>query len=353
MLSSLTANAQFGDVLRKAAQKAAQKTTEKLTDKAAEKAADAIEKELDKSKAKNAPAENNAEAEQATYASIMAQMPDLPTVQQLVNYKEAELNEQSLKLMVSPVTSFQTKLLGLSVQAVSLTTSSADSAQIVDAAYKNAQLATGLTREELDELAALPEDQQQAYLQAHYKQGTAEAALLQQAADASKYLEPIQPIIDRWETFNKTIDQLYSQTESQCKEIYKKYAGQLSKATGKDRNKTLIKYYSEIAPLMRTAVQQALKISLNEQLPACRHAGARPCRRGDRTADGAHPRTAPGHHLRPAQLPPAHRLAILHRTRPSARHTRVRRIAPHDRRCPLPVPPDAILTGGIRYIIRH
>lgn len=261
MLSSLTANAQFGDVLRKAAQKAAQKTTEKLTDKAAEKAADAIEKELDKSKAQNA------EAEQATYASIMAQMPDLPTVQQLVNYKEAELNEQSLKLMVSPVTSFQTKLLGLSVQAVSLTTSSADSAQIVDAAYKNAQLATGLTREELDELAALPEDQQQAYLQAHYKQGTAEAALLQQAADASKYLEPIQPIIDRWETFNKTIDQLYSQTESQCKEIYKKYAGQLSKATGKDRNKTLIKYYSEIAPLMRTAVQQALKIRLNEQLP--------------------------------------------------------------------------------------
>ena len=156
LLSSLTANAQFGDVLRKAAQKAAQKTTEKLTDKAAEKAADAIEKELDKSKAQNAPAENNAEAEQATYASIMAQMPDLPTVQQLVNYKEAELNEQSLKLMVSPVTSFQTKLLGLSVQAVSLTTSSADSAQIVDAAYKNAQLATGLTREELDELAALP-----------------------------------------------------------------------------------------------------------------------------------------------------------------------------------------------------
>ena len=261
MLSSLTANAQFGDVLRKAAQKDAQATTEKLTDKAAEKAADAIEKELDKSKAQNA------EAEQATYASIMAQMPDLPTVQQLVNYKEAELNEQSLKLMVSPVTSFQTKLLGLSVQAVSLTTSSADSAQIVDAAYKNAQLATGLTREELDELAALPEDQQQAYLQAHYKQGTAEAALLQQAADASKYLEPIQPIIDRWETFNKTIDQLYSQTESQCKEIYKKYAGQLSKATGKDRNKTLIKYYSEIAPLMRAAVQQALKIRLNEQLP--------------------------------------------------------------------------------------
>ena len=253
MLTAFTANAQFGDVLRKAAQKAAQKTTEKITDKAADKAADAatnaIEKELDKHK------------------TIMKQMPDLPTVQQLVSYKEAELNEQSLKLMVSPVTSFQAKILSLSMNAVSLTTSNADSAQIVDAAYKNAQLATGLTREELDHLATLPEDQQQAYLQAHYKQGTAEAALLQQAADASQYLEPLQPLIDRWDSFNSKIDQLFSQTEAKCKEIYGKYAAQLAKATGKERNKTLIKYYSETAPLLRTAVQQAMQIRLNDQLP--------------------------------------------------------------------------------------
>ena len=272
MLTAFTANAQFGDVLRKAAQKAAQKTTEKITDKAADKAADAatnaIEKELDKHKTTN----NNvndvaAESSQPTLADIMKQMPDLPTVQQLVSYKEAELNEQSLKLMVSPVTSFQTKILGLSMQIATLSTSNADSAQIVDAAYKNAQLATGLSREELDHLATLPEDQQQAYLQAHYKQGTAEAALLQQAADASQYLEPLQPLIDRWDSFNSKIDQLFSQTEAKCKEIYGKYAAQLAKATGKERNKTLIKYYSETAPLLRTAVQQAMQIRLNDQLP--------------------------------------------------------------------------------------
>ena len=272
MLSTFTANAQFGDVLRKAAQKAAQKTTEKLTDKAADKAADAasqaIENEIDKHKQKNTnTTEEATPSEQLTYASLMKQMPDLPTVQQLVSYKEAELNEQSLKLLVSPVTAFQSKIMGLSMQAVSLATANADSAQIVDAAYKNAQLATGLTREELDELAALPEDQQQAYLQAHYKNGTAESALLIQAADAAKYLEPIQPVIDRWDEFNTKIDQLFAQTESQCKEIYGKYAAQLAKTTGKDRNKTLIKYYSEIAPLMRTAVQQAMQIRLNEQIP--------------------------------------------------------------------------------------
>ena len=278
LLSSLTANAQFGDVLRKAAQKAAQKTTEKITDKAAEKAADAasqaIENEIDKHKQKNTTTNNNnnandgtTENSQPTLADIMKQMPDLPTVQQLVSYKEAELNEQTLKMMVSPVTSFQTKILSLSMKALSLTTADADSAQIVDAAYKNAQLATGLTREELDELASLPEDQQQAYLQAHYKNGTAESALLVQAADAAQYLEPLQPVIDRWEKSNTQIDQLFSQTETQCKAIYAKYTAQLAKTTGKDRNKTLIKYYSEIAPLVRAAVQQAMQIRLNDQLP--------------------------------------------------------------------------------------
>ena len=272
MLTGFNAHAQFGDVLRKAAQKAAQKTTEKLTDKAADKAADAateaIEKELAKTKKDNSSATvENTEAEQPTVASIMAQMPDLPTVQQLASYKEAELNEQSLKLLVSPVTSFQTKLLSLSMKALSLTTGNADSAQIVDAAYKNAQLATGLTREELDELASLPDDQQQAYLQAHYKGGTAEAALLNQAADAGKYLEPLQPLLDKWDSFNSQIDQLYAQTENKCKETYKKYATQLAKANDKDRNKLLIKYYTDILPQLRSTVQQALDIRLKEQLP--------------------------------------------------------------------------------------
>ena len=266
------ANAQFGDVLRKAAQKAAQKTTEKLTDKAAEKAAekaaDAIEKELDKattnSKAKSDGTETS---DQITYAALMAQTPELPTVQQLANYKDAELNEQALKLMVSPVTSFQTKLLSLSMQAATLYTNSADSAQIVDAAYKNAQMATGLSREELEHLATLPEDQQQAYIQAKKKNGTAEAALIEQAAEAGKYLEPLQPLIDRWDNINNQIDQLYAQTETKCKEIYKKHADKLAKTSDKEHNKALIKYYTEILPLVHTAVQQAMKMRLDEQLP--------------------------------------------------------------------------------------
>lgn len=262
MLSVLPANAQLGGALIKAAKKAAQKTTEKLTDKAAESASDAIVNELDKNKENNTVNE-----EQITYIELMRQLPELPTAQQLVNYKEAELNEQSLKLLVSPVTAFQTKLLNLSMQALSIPTADIDSAQLSEAAYKQAELATGLSREELEYLSTLPEDQQQAYLQKHYKKGTAESALLKQAADASEYLKPVQPLIDMWIKIDNQIDQLFNETTNHCKDIYGQYANQLAKANGKERNKTLIKYYAEIAPILLSTVKQAMEIRINEQLP--------------------------------------------------------------------------------------
>lgn len=262
MLSVLPANAQLGGALIKAAKKAAQKTTEKLTDKAAESASDAIVNELDKNKENSTVNE-----EQITYIELMRQLPELPTAQQLVNYKEAELNEQSLKLIVSPVTAFQTKLLNLSMQALSIPTADIDSAQLSEAAYKQAELATGLSREELEYLSTLPEDQQQAYLQKHYKKGTAESALLKQAADASEYLKPVQPLIDMWIKIDNQIDQLYNETTNHCKDIYGQYANQLAKANGKERNKTLIKYYAEIAPILLSTVKQAMEIRINEQLP--------------------------------------------------------------------------------------
>lgn len=266
MLTATDAQAQIGSVLRKAAQK----TTERLTDKAAEKAADAATRAIENQLDKTAPQADNptaTPADAATCASLMAQMPTLPTVQQLASYKEAEFNGQTLKMMVSPVTAFNAKLSNLSLQALTLSTANADSAQIVDAAYKNAQLATGLTREELDHLASLPDDQQQAYLQAHYKNGTAEAALLNQAADASQYLEPLQPLIDQWETLNAKIEQIHAQAETLCKDIYRQYTAQLANSSAKDRNKLLIKYYTQILPHQLAAVQQAQDVILREQLP--------------------------------------------------------------------------------------
>ena len=261
-------NAQIGGILRNAANKAAQKATEKAVDEATDKAVEAIDNELNSKKEQNAAKEEETKAEEkATVSSLMAKLPELPTVQQLVNYKSAELNEQALKMMTSPVTSFNAKVMSLSMQVLSLPMEGADSAQVVENAYKQAEAATGLSREEIDKLATMSEEEQEAYLKAHYTEGQAEAAFLQQAAEAGKYLEPLQPMIDEWSAFDNKIEKIYKDVDAQCKTIYQKYAGKLEKASDAERNSQLIKYYTEIAPLQRAAVQQVLNIRLNEQLP--------------------------------------------------------------------------------------
>jgi hypothetical protein len=143
----------------------------------------------------------------------------------------------------------------------------ADSAQVVENAYSLAQKYTGLTQEQIDYLATLPEDEQEAYLAAHYQQGQAEAALMEQAVEAGEYLEPLQPMIDKWEAAGKKADQYLSEADAQCKEIYKKYGPQKSGASEKEQIQLTLKYYQEIAPIQRTAVEKAMKVRLEEQLP--------------------------------------------------------------------------------------
>ena len=275
MLCVCGTHAQLGGALQKAAQKAVKKTTDKVIDKttdaAADAAAKAVDKEIDKYRS-NKPAGNQEQivadaAEQQTVASLMAQVPELPTVQQLVNYKTAELNEQTVKLLASPVTSYNAKLFSLSTQLLSVGTQGMDSAQLMETAYKAAEKSTGLSREELEKLSEMSDEEQEAYLKSHYKEGTYEAAVLQQAAEAGEYLKPVQPLIDQWSAVDDKVTALYKQSETRCRGIYAKYADQLSKATGKERNALLLKYYSEIVPIQREAVQQAMQLRLKEQLP--------------------------------------------------------------------------------------
>ncbi len=267
--------AQLGGALQKAAQKAVKKTTDKVIDKttdaAADAAANAVDRELDKLRSNNSadkPQQTSAEAmEEQTVASLMAQLPELPTVQQLVNYKTAELNEQTVKLLASPVTSYNAKLFNLSMQALSLGAQNVDSAQVMETAYKAAEKSTGLSREEINKLSTMSDEEQEAYLRSHYKEGTYEAAVLQQAEEAGEYLKPVQPLIDQWSAVDDKITALYKQSETRCRGIYAKYADQLSKAAGKEKNALLLKYYSEIVPIQREAVQQAMQLRLKEQLP--------------------------------------------------------------------------------------
>ena len=267
VLASVPTYAQLGSLIQKAANKTA-KVIEKKADSVANVATSALDKQFDKQRQSSQQATaQQAEEEEMSYATLMRKVPELPTAQQLCAHKEAELNEQALRLLSSAVTRFNTQVLNLSMQAVSLATNNMDSAKVVDAAYKWAQLSTGMTKEELDHLATLPEEEQEAYIRAHYKYGTAETELVQQAADASKYIEPLQPLIDKWDEVGRKADQVLEQANTVCERAYKKYSPMIEKATDKERNQLLLKYYKDIVETRRAAVQQAMKIRLEEQLP--------------------------------------------------------------------------------------
>ena len=262
--------AQLGGLLQNAAKKTTEKVTEKLADQAAEAASKALEEKMNQNqpqKPTDSRQSTASTADQLTYAGLMGQVPELPTVQQLVSHKEYELNGQTLRLLSSPVTKFSAQVTSLSMKVLSVPMEGADSAQVVENAYSLAQKYTGLTQEQIDYLATLPEDEQEAYLAAHYQQGQAEAALMEQAVEAGEYLEPLQPMIDKWEAAGKKADQYLSEADAQCKEIYKKYGPQKSGASEKEQIQLTLKYYQEIAPIQRTAVEKAMKVRLEEQLP--------------------------------------------------------------------------------------
>ena len=268
----LPANAQLGGILRRAAERTAEKAAEKAVDKAADNAQKAINDEIDKAfeSKNNESTTSNVSSKQeaeATYTSLMQQAIDeMPTAQQFANHKSYELNEQTFKLLASPVTRYLTNLTMLTTRVFSLAYQ--DSAQVIDAAYDITSNYTGLSREEIDKLAAMSEEEQEAYLKAHYNGASAEAAQIKTMTEAAEYLKPLQPTIDKWEAAGKKADQILTTAESKCKTIYAKYAERLASASNdKTRNEIKLKYYNEILPIQRQAVIDAIKLRINEQLP--------------------------------------------------------------------------------------
>ena len=272
VFGALNANAQFGSLLEKAAKKAQQKTEDKIIEKTSEKVADKVSNSIVDQidiPDSDSDAEYVESDEPLTYESLMRMLPAIPSASDMVNYKKAELNGQSFKLLTSSVLKFQMSILDLTSKVYTIPYEGADSTQIMDAAYRNAELYTGLTREEIDMLSTMSEEEQEAYLKTHYQEGQAEAVLLQQAAELGEEMEPLQPIIDRWTNCDNKIAAINDKADAQCKAIYAKYANQLAKAEGNDEayNKVLIKYYEEVAPIIRESVSQCCKVRLDEQLP--------------------------------------------------------------------------------------
>lgn len=281
LIGSVPVQAQFGNLVRKAAQKTAEKAAEKAIDNAEQKAEQAmdkgleeadkaIDKGLDKAFSNDKNSRNTTrgnELTEITYAALMKEALDMPTVQQLVDHKSYELNEQSFKLLTSPVTRYVTNLALLATQAASLSYNNIDSTQAVDMAYGAASSYTGLSREELEKLSKMTEAEQEAYLAARYANGTAEAAMLKEAEVVSKYLEPLQPTIDKWNAVSKKADGFIEEAEGRCKKVYAKYAEGIAVASDKAKNEIRLKYYTEVAPMMREAVQKAMQTRIDEQLP--------------------------------------------------------------------------------------
>ena len=197
LLLAAPAQAQLGNLMKAAAKKAAQKVVDKTVDKAAEAATNAVQQSLgldqqqQQQEPQADPQTNQTAADPSaplTYDALLAQMPALPTARQLASYKEAELNEATLRLLTNPVTTFNAKVLSLSMQALSLAYAGVDSAAVTEGAYKLAESTTGLSRQEIDKLATMSDEEQEAYLAAHYAQGTAEANLLRNAATSGTRL---------------------------------------------------------------------------------------------------------------------------------------------------------------------
>ena len=271
IIGSFTANAQFGGFLEKAAKKAQQKTEDKIIEKTSEKVADkvssSIADQIPDEPVKEPAVDEYPADEPLTYEGIMQHLKPIPTVQQMVSYKKAQLNGQGLRMLSSEMMNFQMKVLDLTGKVFEIPYQYADSAQIMDAAYKHAEMTTGLTREEIDMLSQMSEEEQEAYLTEHYHEGQAEAAIMASAMEASKYLEPLQPTIDRWSAIGDKVEKVYEDADAQCAEIYKKYVAKLDTEDEDARNQVLLKYFEEVAPIMRDAVIRAGEIRYNEQLP--------------------------------------------------------------------------------------
>lgn len=271
-LSAFSANAQLGNLLNKAAQKAGEK--------AGEAAANTVMNRLGLNSKGNNNNNNTGKGTVGTYdgkdyqysndqdrvptiQELMAQMPAMPAAAQLIDYKNAEANEMTLKMMTSPVTMFRTQMATLAVQALAVGYADMDSVRLAGLTTQY----TGLTPEEIKAMENMSDEEQEAFMMAYYQSGRADIARQKAAENTEKYAQMIADQVVLFDAVNTKIDEVYKNAHKQMKPIYEKYEKQLNNAEGKAYNRLMAEYYSKIVDMQRNAVEQAMKIRQNEQLP--------------------------------------------------------------------------------------
>lgn len=261
---SFNADAQFGNLLKKAGEKAAEKATKAVKDR--------LNGDQEQTQNNNTPNSSESNTSNSTsndddhiptLPEILAQMPTLPTAAQLADYKQAEANEKTLKMMTSPVTRFRSEVVTLAAQALASAYSNLDS----NYATLAAQRYTGLTEAEMKALENMSEEEQEAYLNNYYQSGRADEARMQAAQRVAEYAQLIEPDVKRYEAIDDKIQKIYQDSHQQMVPIYQKYADRINNAEGKDQALLLAEYYSKIVNLNRSAVEQAMQLRIKEQMP--------------------------------------------------------------------------------------
>lgn len=260
------AQAQIGGLLNKAAKKVAEKTTEKAKDSMEE----ALNKKLgtnSSSKETSTTKQNtNINSEEDTPASIqelVAQMPELPSSKQLIDYKNAEAKEMTLKMMTSPVTMFRTQVVTLMSQANALVYADFDSTTVANMTMQY----TGLTEKEIKAMENMTEEEQQAYIMAYYQSGKADEVRMKAVEKAAEYAKRTESLVEEYDRINDKVEALYKEADKKMAPIYKSYAKKLENLEGKDYQILLAEYYSKIVDIQRSAIIEAMKIREKEQLP--------------------------------------------------------------------------------------
>lgn len=261
LLGFTSAQAQLGGLLNKAAQKAGSK--------AANAAASAIKNRLGldssipaEKVATDEPAATEAEAT-PTIADLMSQMPALPTAAQLADFRRATVNEQSLRILASPVTSFNTQVYMLAAQATAVAYANLDSAAVASMAMRYA----GLTEAEVKAMENMSEEEQETYLASIYQSGRADQVRMQAVQNTAKYAEQTAGLVEQYSAIDDKVDAVYAEALKKMKPIYSQYAARLASTEGKEHDQLEAEYYAKVIDMQRSAVETAMQIRRSEQLP--------------------------------------------------------------------------------------
>lgn len=268
MALTISANAQLGDLLNKAAKKAGEKATKAAT--TAVKSRLGLGQGTSEVSGKggvgnytDVPSTSDEADQMPSIQELLSQMPEIPANAQLTDYKNAEANEMTLKMMTSPVTMFRTQVFTLSAQAMAVAYAGLDSNAVTNMATRY----TGLTPAEIQAMENMSDEEQEAFMMAYYQSGRADEARQQAQARAEQYAERIASQVEQFEAVNDKVENLYKEARKQMKPIYEKYSKQLDNAEGKAYQRLMAEYYSKIVGIQRVAVEQAMQMRKSEQMP--------------------------------------------------------------------------------------